>query len=298
MRKHWLTIIERIDKEIESGVDFTEYAPEWNSLEKWFSDEAKRELSIIKKVLTEYKFDDEAVYEFFLIGFSSIIRRVSTAYDGEVRPHVNKSKKSRSPISAFSKKITEMIKLADEFNVALKKSVESRTFLQNNENLGDNTSISNAGINLVLSHPPYLNCFDYIPVYSLELRWTESIKQIWGDMALRDVQNMETKSWPATSDKILYGYFDGLKKAYSEVFRVLKKGGVCGVVIGDSTIRGELIRVHKILSAILVDIGFEPIEVIYRTTHYGIGKYAYNHRADYHGKQDDKLDGIVIFRKP
>ena len=35
----------------------------------------------------------------------------------------------------------------------------------------------------------------------------------------------------------------------------------------------------------------------YRTTHYGLGKYAYKHRADYHDDINGKKDGILIFQK-
>ncbi|MGB4758486.1 MAG: DNA methyltransferase [Candidatus Saccharimonadales bacterium] len=297
LRKYWAEISELIN-DAEPSKDLSEYTPDWSSLDKWFTELAIRELATIKYVLLTYKFKKQGDKEFFLLGFSSIIRRVSRAYDGEVRPHVNKGKRERSPVSAFSKKITEMIEIADAFNVASKHDVVSKSYLASNLELSHVEDIKKAKINLVLSHPPYLNCFDYIPVFSLELRWTEGIEIIWGNKSLKDVQKMETKSWPATTEKVLYGYFDGLKKAYSEVFDVLEKGAVCGVVIGDATIRGELIRVHKILGAMLKDIGFEPVEVIYRTTNYGIGKYAYSHRADYHGEAEEKRDGILVFRKP
>ena len=44
-------------------------------------------------------------------------------------------------------------------------------------------------------------------------------------------------------------------------------------------------------------VGYKLEEINYRTTHYGLGKYAYSHRADYHGKQVEKRDGIIIFKK-
>jgi hypothetical protein len=45
------------------------------------------------------------------------------------------------------------------------------------------------------------------------------------------------------------------------------------------------------------DVGFTLEKIIYRTTHYGVGKYAYNHRADYHGDSGGKKDGVLIFRR-
>lgn len=298
LRKAWNELAEHIEKIRVEGHDCSRFIPEWNLIDKWFDKDIVKELSIIKAAIAGFQFKTSQDQEFFWLAFSAIIRRVSNAYDGEVRPHVNPNKRKREPIAAFAKKITEMINLAEVFSETVKDQVISKSYLQTNIELTKNSEIKKAGINLVLSHPPYLNCFDYIPVFSLELRWTEDIQSIWGGFDLKAVQKMETKSWPATNEKVLYGYFDGLREAYSQVFDVLEPGGICGVVIGDSTIRGELIRVHKIVGGILESIGFKLEEIVYRTTHYSTGKYSYRSRADYHGAHEPKRDGIVVMRKP
>jgi hypothetical protein len=68
------------------------------------------------------------------------------------------------------------------------------------------------------------------------------------------------------------------------------------VVVGDATIRHRLEPVHRTMWDHLKASGLEPVEIWFRTTHYGIGKYAYSHRADYHGDAEKK-DAIMFFRK-
>ena len=44
-------------------------------------------------------------------------------------------------------------------------------------------------------------------------------------------------------------------------------------------------------------VGYSLEQANFRTTHYGLGKYAYAHRADYHGARVPKRDGILVFRR-
>ena len=74
---------------------------------------------------------------------------------------------------------------------------------------------------------------------------------------------------------------------------VAAPGASLAVVIGDATIRGELEPVHQKCMAQMKAAGFEPSEVWFRTTHYGIGKYAYRDRADYHGDAE-KRDAVLF----
>ena len=75
--------------------------------EKWFVPENVKDLKILQNILLNLEASDEL--DFIVVAFLGIIRRVSKAYDGEVRPHINKEKKVREVISAFSKKINDMI---------------------------------------------------------------------------------------------------------------------------------------------------------------------------------------------
>ena len=145
--------------------------------EKWFDSETVTGLAIIKRLLLIRPASIER--EFFELAFFAIIRRVSTAYDGEVRPHVNRKKRRRDVQDAYIKKVTEMLNHMEEWNHATSNNVISDAALCSNTDANNIQHIIDAlqhrtgkQLGLVISHPPYLNCFDYISVYKLKFMWS------------------------------------------------------------------------------------------------------------------------------
>lgn len=276
---------------------------EFPDVDKWFSSEAIKELSIIKFFLLRLPIDKYR--EFFLLAFFAIIRRVSRAYDGEVRPHVNPKKRLRRPIEAYIKKVNEMIETMQSWNNATEHSVASHSYVCSNTNAQDVSSIISLlrndyhkNLGLVISHPPYLNCFDYIPVYRLKFLWAFGFNEIYGTFNYSSIKKYEIKSYPASNDKQINSYFQHNIDAYRIIYDQLRPNGLCCIVIGDCTINKELFSVHKIFIKCAEKIGFKVDKVVYRTTSYGLGKYAYKHKAGYNESENGKKDAILFLRKP
>jgi len=258
--------------------------------EKWFEPNAIASLKTIQKKLLEFEINDEV--KFLIIAFLAIIRRTSRAFDAEVRPHINKNKKYRDPLGAFTKKVNDMIRNH--------KAFQSFTSPKNKHEclLGDAREVSKFynydPPALVISHPPYLNAFNYSPVFSLEYMWGQPFeKALFKNL---DFQKRELVAHPA-NEKNIKNYFDFLSLAYKETYDLQKKGDTLAIVIGDCTRNKQLIPVIDTLIDTVSNIGYVPIAINYRTTHYGTGKYAYNTRANYHKGVNAKKDGILIFRK-
>jgi hypothetical protein len=246
---------------------------------------AKQDLSLIRHAVLEI--DDEQLREFFLCAFFAIVRRVSVAFDGEVRPHVNKKKKQRDAFSAFAKKVADMIDRAGMMTM-LAESIDAADAIAVQ---GDNRSLETVkGVmepyDVSLSHPPYLNCFDYLPVFKLEFLWADGVPGISPVGDYKTLRKQEIRAWPATSQEAQADYFHNQRVVYSELRSVMRRGCIVGIVIGDATVHKQLIRVHETMVAILSEVGFTPQRIIYRTTHYGTGKYSYDHRADYHSNDE------------
>lgn len=275
---------------------------EFPDVEKWFVSETIFELSIIKYFLLKLPYDKYR--EFFTLAFFAIIRRVSRAHDGEVRPHVNKKKKIRRPIDAFTKKVTEMIETMQAWNNATDHKVKSCCYVCSNIDsnkvgtLIDSLKLDyKKELGLVVSHPPYLNCFDYIPVYKLKFLWAFGFDEIYGEADYSLIKKSEIKSYPASTDKLINAYFQHNIDSYKVIYNNLKNGGYCCIVIGDCTINKELLSVHKIFIKALESIGFKVDRIVYRTTSYGLGRYAYKHKADYNDNEDGKKDAILFLYK-
>lgn len=277
-----------------SGAAPSHSLPDSKWLEKWFRAEAISELTALREVLLALP--PGLARKFFWLAFFAIIRRVSNAYDGEVRPHINKGKKPRSPISVYLKNTANMIAIAREFNELHPDRVPAQAIHGDASDLRG-CSLPEANYWLTISHPPYLNCFDYLPVFSLELRWSEAFADLWGADDRKSIRKSEIRSWPASTESFRNDYFERLAGIYAETYRVQPSGGVCAVVIGDCTVKGELIPVLELLPERLRDVGYELEKICFRTTHYATGKYSYEHRAHYHGDDAEKRDGVLIFRK-
>ncbi len=271
--------------------------------EKWFTEKAIIGLAIIKCLILKRPVCKER--DFFELAYFAIVRRVSTAHDGEVRPHVNKKKRERNVMDAYSKKVSEMIDIMAEWNAATKESVISDAKLCDNASSEDVTNYinelkmkTNKQLGLVVSHPPYLNCFDYIPVYKLKFMWADGFDDIFCGRTYKDIKDMEIKSYPASSPENIEKYFVHNRKVYETVFETLRPGGYCCIVIGDCTLQDNLFEVHKTFISMLEEIGFVTDKIAYRSTTYGIGQYAYRHRADYNEDANRKKDGVLFFKKP
>lgn len=291
------SISEKAEKEIAS------FQASHSDASKWFSAEVIAELAIIKTAILSRPHD--ANREFFELAFFAIIRRVSTAYDGEVRPHVNHGKRKRKVIEAYQKKVEEMLSLMEQWNIATQETVPSDAFLCNN---ADKQAVSDLirqirekekkTLGLVISHPPYLNCFDYLPVFKLGFLWSSGFSDIYHGYTYQELKDMELRSYPASTSENIQKYFRHNERVYKNIFQSLRHGGYCCIVIGDCTIKNHLFPVHKAFIPLMEAIGFETEKIVYRSTAYGMGKYAYRLRADYDGSQGGKKDAILFFKKP
>lgn len=265
--------------------------PEEAFLEKWFFQDNIADLKKLKSILIYLQDDIES--DFFVLAFLAVIRRLSKAYDGEVRPHINKNKRMKDPFACFEKKVNEMILSIEELANDYPDTIPSQTY-----NCDTRTNyiskLPSKHFWLVVSHPPYLNCFDYLAVFKLELEWSLGFKNLWVDNDLETIKKLELRSWPAKGN-LIQSYYNGLKDAYTTTFDLQRVGDKLAVVIGDCTINGILEPVHLRLIDILTDIGYKVLEVNYRTTNYTTGKYAYKNRADYLG--GEKRDAIIICEK-
>ena len=261
-------------------------------LPKWFSDEACHDLGRIKGALLRMEPTPER--EFLILAFLAVVRRTSTAFDGEVRPHVNSKKKPRPPLRAFIDKFEDMIAGAKELVDLRTDFAPSQSMIGDNRDASVYSFLGGEPVDLLVAHPPYLNSFNYLQVYSLEFMWSQGFDSVWQGWTPDRIKALEHKAWPATNEKLKRQYYEDFRAAMKASVANLSPGGVAAVVIGDATIRGELEPVHRVFWQSLSDL-LDPIEIWFRTTHYGIGKYAYRDRADYHGEAE-KRDAIMFFR--
>jgi hypothetical protein len=147
--------------------------------------------------------------------------------------------------------------------------------------LGDarELALSNGSVDLVLTSPPYLNAIDYMRCSKFSLVWmgyqVGALRQvraasIGSESTQRLGQNDEEiariikalKLRPKLgmrNERILATYILDMKKAISEVSRVLARGGKAVYVVGENTLRGTFIRTSVIISELADSAGLSLI---------------------------------------
>jgi hypothetical protein len=262
-------------------------------VDKWFTPEAVLDLGRIREAIEGLSAGPER--DFVTLAFLGVVRRCSNAFDGEVRPHVNRAKRPRAPFAAFSDKFEDMMAGLNELDEMRPTGVHSGA------SIGDSREASvysqcPFSPRLVVAHPPYLNSFNYLQVFSLEFMWSDGLDEVWRGWSPSEIRALEHRAWPAIDASVVRRYYEDFFSVAKVATAAMQDGGVFAVVVGDATIRKSLEPVHRVLWDHLKASGLRPLEMWFRTTHYGIGKYAYSHRADYHGN-GEKRDAIMFFEK-
>ncbi|WP_287584552.1 DNA methyltransferase [Candidatus Borrarchaeum sp.] len=250
---------------------------DFSSIDKWFTSKQINHLGVLRHHVFGLE-EDDALKDFFKLAFGAIIRRCSLAFDGEVRPHINKKKKPRKVLVAFKDKVEDMIERMKLFSQETAKDVFTKVFQHDSRDL--QKIVDDESVDLIISHPPYLNAFDYAPVFKPTMHWL--------DLKYLTTRKEEIRAWPATNKKLVDKYFSDLDKCLTEMYRVIKPNRKCCVVIGDCTIRKKPLATHKVIINLATDKGFKIERIISRKPWYTTGRYSYDPRAL-------KLEYILVF---
>src|SRR5690606_14968104 len=116
----------------------------------------------------------------------------------------------------------------------------------------------------VVFSPPYCNCFNYFKIFKVEL-WMGEFVESYTDIqklnrrAMRShvETNLEREGdeeiglvnkfvdlvdpanlWDQRIPKAIRGYFIDMKRTLGEIFQILKPGGSCVIVVGNSAYSG------------------------------------------------------------
>lgn len=202
------------------------------NFDHWFSDLTAIELAILKSIIDEIKCDETK--RFFLVCFSSIIRRVSNA-----SPRTGKlfhiGQENDTPVlKAFEKKTKENIRGMEQFNDILPKGQHCIVLQEDVRS----TSLKSESQELVICHPPYFAIYRYSAIFRFELGWL-------GFDRTR-AKTMEIEEGFKTTDIGKYDkYINDMTRVIEEVNRILVKGGRFCLVVGDSSLRDTQLNVVR-----------------------------------------------------
>lgn len=266
--------------------------PSFKNIGYWFKPRAILLLQIIKDEIN--KIEDKNMRNFAFVAFSESIRLVSNRRNGEF-------KMFRMPPVKVAKFVPDVIK---EFSTILQRNIEKmNAFVEACSDTGTNSKVTifqnnatvlqdvpNESIDLVVTSPPYgdsRTTVAYGEYSRLSLQWLGidnlSEKEIMGiDKSLMGgakFRNGFEYTIPSQSlreslfrikDKDLeragdvYSFYNDLKNSIKAVSEKTKIGGYHFWVVGNRTVKGELLKTDVIITEIADSYGLEHVYTIDR----------------------------------
>lgn len=215
--------------------------PNFFNIRHWFQDNIINELAITKAHISKIR--DESLSNFLKVAFSSIIVAVSNQ-DSETRyVAIDKNLEKGVVGKLFSSKVQDMVQRIIKFR-KISKDVTSIIYHADSINLD---FIEDEKFDLVITSPPYMNTYDYYLYHKTRMQWL--------DLDYRNAQEKEIGSRHKHSDKNEGAdvFVENIRKCMVEISRILKNGKFCSIIIGDSIIKGQVIKMNAIMNKLAME---------------------------------------------
>lgn len=145
--------------------------------------------------------------------------------------------------------------------------------------------VEDNSVDLIVTSPPYVNALDYYRVHMYNMLWLGMDFDLFRKHEIGGHSHFIMNRF-----RLLSEYLGDMLRSMAEMSRVLKKGKICAIVVGNSSLEYELIESHKYFSSFANDIGFKHIKTYFRN----IDKTRKYTSADI-GQIDDEY--IVVLEK-
>ena len=216
-------------------------------MDHWFFKETVRELATLKKFILQ-EIPDEGVRDVFWVALAAIIRKVSRASTGMGRIFFDPYYKHESVMPIFTEKLVSMLPSLRELQIFL-ESHENRPSIRVSHGDAKRVPLEDSTANLIICHPPYFNVYRYSSVYRFEM--------LWLGFDLAPTQEGEVReAFKVGKPEKVCEYVDDMNEVLREQYRVLQPGGFCGLMIGDTNMKGKRICTTSMVLVRAEQIGF------------------------------------------
>ena len=301
MRKHTATVFSHSSLEINNVPKYI-----W----RYFQADVLMQLSVIKKEILDMR--NEHVQQFLLLALASVLIDVSKVHHVGETIVFNKHRSKQIPVlEVLTQKILEMY---SDLRTVWKIKDVGNTSVDEGDIRNLHELIQDDSVDHVITHPPYLNNYNYLlhdrlPLYFLDYFKTPSDdKKLCESIVGSVTKNKVTQNFiPIMNDvekiahriketgdieryKAVLEYFDTMKSFLETLFQKLRKNGYCAMLLGNSYVRGVMIPLDILIAKMARKIGFQVVEVS-KVRDRGDG--AFQHL--YNGKL---YESVVLLRHP
>jgi len=219
--------------------------------EHWFQNNVSEEITFLLNEIS--KQTDNVIQNFLKIVLSSIIVRVSNQ-DSDTRfAAIEKNVINGYTLEVFCKKAKEYNSRMAEFSELVHYSTELQVYNADSRNLD---FIKDNSIDIIITSPPYANTYDYYLYHKFRKRWLDL------DVKFAQYNEIGSRREYSSLKEKKEKWNEDLIKCFAEMQRVLKPKHFAFIVIGDSVIKKELIKIEKEISDFAPKIGFKVNEIL------------------------------------
>ncbi len=260
--------------------------PNFFNIDYWFKPEVVSQLTALRTAINLIK--DKKTKDFFNVAFSFTVRAVSNTRNGEFKLYRIDDDKLKN----YSPDVFEIFKKKTENNITAmadlwEKYRGSKTKVNIlSEDTRHKTSIKDREIDIVVTSPPYgdsKTTVAYGQFSRLSLQWlgfegkdidvdnrslggrldVKNLHLGYASPNLRYVLDLVSRADKKRAREVLAFYID-LNKCFLELCRVIKRGGILCMVVGNRTVKGIQLPTDEIVADFGESAGFRYIETIIR----------------------------------
>lgn len=273
----------------------------------WFTEENKIKLGKILRVI--YDEEDETIRDFLLVAFSHILKNCSIWLQRSTKPTRDLKKIPQKPYEALKKHLKKMQKGDNFFYDIVPLEIHQNLNDYLNINIADARCqpVSDDSVDLIVSSSPYVTSYEYADLHQLSTIWldlTEDLteykkefigtshkkygnKKLRSKIALDIVNNMLERNQKMAKE--IEAFFIDMEEVFDESFRILKPGGRCCYVIGNTKLKGVDILNAEVFAESLQYSGFKldriikreiPLKILPQKRDEKTGRFASNDNAN------------------
>jgi len=273
----------------------------------WFSEQNKNELGMILRTI--YDEEDKTVRDFFLIAFSHILKNCSIWLQASTKPTRDFKKKPTKPYIILRRHLKKMQKGNNSFyhTVPLKVKNNIKNYLNIKMQDAKTQSTTSNEVDLIISSSPYVTSYEYADLHQLSTIWLDFVdnlseyrkefigsahkysndKKLKSNIAQEIVNKMQEINKKMANE--IKTFFIDMQEVFDESYRILKSGGRCCYVIGDTSLKGVNILNAEVFAESLQYSGFIidriikrniPSKILPQKRDLKTGRFASNHHAN------------------
>ena len=273
----------------------------------WFSEQNKNELGMILRIIYDEK--DETIRDFFLIAFSHILKNCSIWLQASTKPTRDFKKKPTKPYIILKRHLKKMQRGNNSFYQVIPQKIKENLKQYLNIKIQDAKTqpTSSNEVDLIISSSPYVTSYEYADLHQLSTIWLDFVdnlseyrkefigsahkysnnKKLKSNIAQEIIIKMQEKN-NKMADEIRTFFID-MQEVFDESYRILKNGGRCCYVIGDTCLKGVDILNAEVFAESLQYSGFIidriikrkiPSKILPQKRDIKTGRFASNHQAN------------------